>query len=89
MINYDRKRGGVKVHIDTGPRVRSRLTLTHATPADSGNYTCAAANTEPASTAVFVTEETITNYQSGQNCPWLSEEYSTKGELNSELAELR
>ncbi|XP_066946151.1 junctional adhesion molecule B-like [Macrobrachium rosenbergii] len=56
MINYDRERGGVNVHIDTGPRVRSRLTLTHATPADSGNYTCAAANTEPASITVYITE---------------------------------
>ncbi|KAK7083938.1 hypothetical protein SK128_012264 [Halocaridina rubra] len=56
MINYDRERGGVKVHIDTGPRVRSRLTLTYATPADSGNYTCSAANTEPASIVVYVTE---------------------------------
>ncbi|KAK7074701.1 hypothetical protein SK128_025778, partial [Halocaridina rubra] len=56
MINYDRERGGVKVHIDTGPRVRSRLSLTHATPADSGNYTCAAANTEPASITVYITE---------------------------------
>ncbi|XP_068228154.1 LOW QUALITY PROTEIN: junctional adhesion molecule B-like [Palaemon carinicauda] len=56
MINYDRERGGVNVHIDTGPKVMSRLTLTHATPADSGNYTCAAANTEPASITVYITE---------------------------------
>ncbi|XP_066958509.1 uncharacterized protein [Macrobrachium rosenbergii] len=55
MINYDRERGGVNVQIDTGPHVRSRLTVTRATPADSGNYTCAAANSKPAYTTVYIT----------------------------------
>ncbi|XP_068246082.1 immunoglobulin superfamily member 10-like isoform X3 [Palaemon carinicauda] len=55
MINYDRERGGVSVRIDTGPQVRSRLTVTRATPADSGNYTCAAANSQPAYTTVYIT----------------------------------
>ncbi|KAK7076567.1 hypothetical protein SK128_028154, partial [Halocaridina rubra] len=54
MINYDRERGGVNVRIDTGPQVRSRLTVARAIPDDSGNYTCAAANTQPASTTVYV-----------------------------------
>ncbi|XP_064111146.1 basement membrane-specific heparan sulfate proteoglycan core protein-like [Macrobrachium nipponense] len=55
MINYDRERGGVNVQIDTGPQVRSRLTVNRATPADSGNYTCAAANSKPAYTTVYIT----------------------------------
>ncbi|XP_071526927.1 opioid-binding protein/cell adhesion molecule homolog isoform X2 [Panulirus ornatus] len=56
MINYDRERGGVHVHIDTGPRVRSQLSVSNARPSDSGNYTCAAANTESASITVYITE---------------------------------
>ncbi|XP_053653259.2 opioid-binding protein/cell adhesion molecule homolog isoform X3 [Cherax quadricarinatus] len=56
MINYDRERGGVSVHIDTGPRVRSQLSVNNARTSDSGNYTCAAANTESASITVYITE---------------------------------
>ncbi|XP_069184334.1 cell surface A33 antigen isoform X3 [Procambarus clarkii] len=56
MINYDRERGGVNVHIDTGPRVRSQLSVSNARSSDSGNYTCAAANTESASITVYITE---------------------------------
>ena len=56
MINYDRERGGVNVQINTGPRVRSRLTVVDARPTDSGNYTCAAANTASASITVYITE---------------------------------
>lgn len=54
MINYDKDRS--TVHIDTGPRVRSRLTVNNARSSDSGNYTCAAANTDPASITVYITE---------------------------------
>ncbi|XP_063881256.1 hemicentin-2-like isoform X2 [Scylla paramamosain] len=57
MINYDRERGGVRVNIETGQNVRSHLSVTKATPADSGNYTCAAANTRAASITVYVTED--------------------------------
>ncbi|XP_076032096.1 uncharacterized protein LOC143019952 isoform X2 [Oratosquilla oratoria] len=56
MINYDTERGGVSVHIDSGPRVQSRLKITNARQSDSGNYTCAAANTESASITVYITE---------------------------------
>ncbi|XP_063888962.1 hemicentin-2-like isoform X2 [Scylla paramamosain] len=58
MINYDRERGGIKVRIETGDdsRVISHLTIVDAQPSDSGNYTCAAANTKLASIVVYVTE---------------------------------
>ena len=56
MINYDRRRGGVEVRVEAGPKVASRLRVNDARPQDSGNYTCAAANTEPASVFVYVTE---------------------------------
>ncbi|XP_042230265.1 hemicentin-2-like isoform X2 [Homarus americanus] len=56
MINYDRERGGVSVHIESGPRVKSLLSVSNARSSDSGNYTCAAANTKPASITVYITE---------------------------------
>ncbi|KAF2367288.1 Immunoglobulin-like domain [Trinorchestia longiramus] len=56
MINYDKQRGGISVTIDTEPEVRSRLTITNARPSDSGNYTCVAANTRPASINVYITQ---------------------------------
>ncbi|XP_063884653.1 hemicentin-2-like [Scylla paramamosain] len=57
MINYDRRRGGVEVRVEAGPKVASRLKVSGARPEDSGNYTCAAANTEAASVFVYVTED--------------------------------
>ncbi|XP_045121230.1 hemicentin-2-like isoform X2 [Portunus trituberculatus] len=56
MINYDRERGGVTVHIEAQPKVASLLRVRDARPEDSGNYTCAAANTESASVTVYITE---------------------------------
>ena len=56
MINYDRERGGVTVHIEAHPKVASLLRVRDARPEDSGNYTCAAANTESASVTVYITE---------------------------------
>ncbi|KAK3868334.1 hypothetical protein Pcinc_026264 [Petrolisthes cinctipes] len=56
MINYDRERGGVTVHMESEDRVRTKLTVSNATPADSGNYTCDAANTRAASITVYVTK---------------------------------
>jgi len=55
MINYDTERGGVTVSIEKLPQVKSELSVTNANIADSGNYTCEAANTEPASITVYIT----------------------------------
>ncbi|XP_053614507.1 hemicentin-2-like isoform X1 [Plodia interpunctella] len=56
MINYDATRGGITVETEPGARTQSRLTVRGATLKDSGNYTCSASNTEPASIHVFVSE---------------------------------
>ncbi len=39
--------------------VTSQLTIRHVTDLDSGNYTCAPSNAEPASTMVYVSEGNI------------------------------
>lgn len=56
MINYDTARGGVTVETEPGAKTQSRLTIREAHDSDSGNYTCSASNTEPASIFVFVSE---------------------------------
>ncbi|CAG9863235.1 unnamed protein product [Phyllotreta striolata] len=56
MINYDTARGGISVETVPGPKTQSRLTIRDTNDADSGNYTCSASNTEPASIYVFVSE---------------------------------
>lgn len=56
MINYDTARGGVTVDTEPGAKTQSRLTIREAHDTDSGNYTCSASNTEPASIFVFVSE---------------------------------
>ncbi|XP_068894770.1 protein CEPU-1 isoform X1 [Tenebrio molitor] len=56
MINYDTARGGISVETVPGARTQSRLTIRDTNDADSGNYTCSASNTEPASIYVFVSE---------------------------------
>ncbi|XP_043585021.1 hemicentin-1 isoform X2 [Bombus pyrosoma] len=56
MINYDTTRGSsVTVQTDSSS-TQSRLTIHHAVESDTGNYTCSASNTKPASIYVFVTE---------------------------------
>ncbi|XP_058798909.1 zwei Ig domain protein zig-8-like [Phymastichus coffea] len=55
MINYDTTRGGVTVQTEPG-LTQSRLTINNAIESDTGNYTCSASNTKPASIFVFVTE---------------------------------
>lgn len=57
MINYDTARGSVSVQTDPGP-TQSRLIIQQAVESDTGNYTCRASNTKPASIYVFVTEGT-------------------------------
>ncbi|XP_076052684.1 uncharacterized protein LOC143032116 [Oratosquilla oratoria] len=55
MLNYDTRRGGINVTTRPGPReTYSILTVSDAREADSGNYTCSAPNTRPASVSVFV-----------------------------------
>jgi hypothetical protein len=56
MINYDTSRGGITVETEPGLKTQSRLTIRDAHDTDSGNYTCSASNTEPASIYVFVSE---------------------------------
>jgi Immunoglobulin domain len=56
MINYDTARGGISVETEPGPKTHSRLIIRDAHETDSGNYTCSASNTEPASIYVFVSE---------------------------------
>jgi len=65
MINYDTTRGSVTVQTDPGP-TQSRLTIRQAVESDTGNYTCSASNTKPASIFVFVTE----GKYKGKNCSW-------------------
>lgn len=52
LINYS-SRGGISVVTDKLSRT-SRLVVTRAKPADSGNYTCAPANADPASVNVYI-----------------------------------
>ncbi|XP_050352288.1 zwei Ig domain protein zig-8-like [Nymphalis io] len=55
MINYDAARG-VTVATAPGARTQSALAIRSAAPAHSGNYSCRAANTEPAHIYVYVSE---------------------------------
>ncbi|CAH0696130.1 unnamed protein product [Spodoptera exigua] len=55
MINYDAARG-VTVLTEPGPKTQSALAIRSAGPQHSGNYTCCAANTEPAHIFVYVTQ---------------------------------
>ncbi|CAH0713030.1 unnamed protein product, partial [Brenthis ino] len=55
MINYDAARG-VSVATAPGARTQSALAIRAAAPAHSGNYSCRAANTEPAHIYVYVSE---------------------------------
>lgn len=55
MINYDAARG-VTVVTEPGPKTQSTLAIRAAGPQHSGNYTCCAANTEPAHIFVYVSE---------------------------------
>lgn len=62
MINYDNSRGGIVVNTENGGRSTSRLTINDVIDTDSGNYTCQAANAEPAYVYVFVSEGKLKNY---------------------------
>lgn len=57
MINYDDSRRDISIETTQGqPRTQSRLIIREPQIADSGNYTCSAPNTEPASIYVFVSK---------------------------------
>lgn len=60
MINYDDSRRDITIETSPGPRTQSRLIIREPQIADSGNYTCSASNTEPASIYVFVSKGTVT-----------------------------
>lgn len=62
MINYDNSRGGIVVNAENGGRSSSRLTIHDVIDTDSGNYTCQAANAEPAYVYVFVSEGKLKHF---------------------------
>uniref|UniRef100_A0A182F9U4 Ig-like domain-containing protein n=1 Tax=Anopheles albimanus TaxID=7167 RepID=A0A182F9U4_ANOAL len=57
MINYDDSRRDISIETTPGPRTQSRLIIREPQINDSGNYTCSASNTEPASIYVFVSKD--------------------------------
>ncbi|XP_055379716.1 zwei Ig domain protein zig-8 isoform X2 [Condylostylus longicornis] len=56
LINYYDSRRDITIETTPGPRTQSRLIIREPQIADSGNYTCSASNTEPASIYVFVSK---------------------------------
>lgn len=56
MINYDDSRRDISIDTIPGLRTQSRLIIREPQTTDSGNYTCSASNTEPASIYVFVSK---------------------------------
>ncbi|EDW49541.1 GM16524 [Drosophila sechellia] len=56
LINYVDSRRDITIETTPGPRTQSRLIIREPQVTDSGNYTCSASNTEPASIYVFVSK---------------------------------
>lgn len=53
VINYDLQRG-ISVHTEQLPKTLSRLLISNAQPADSGNYSCVPSNADQADITVHV-----------------------------------
>eukprot|EP00094_Tigriopus_californicus_P007788 TCALIF_07500-PA protein Name:"Similar to Ttn Titin (Mus musculus)" AED:0.12 eAED:0.12 QI:0/0.6/0.66/0.83/0.8/0.83/6/918/274 len=59
MVNYDQERG-ITVYTSHSPeKTQSRFNIQHASPSDSGNYTCKPSNAIPASIQVFVSKSRV------------------------------
>lgn len=69
MVNYDDNRRDVSIETIPGPRTQSRLNIKEPQISDSGNYTCRASNTEPASIYVYVSKGK-NNFTKTQSSHW-------------------
>ncbi|KAL5289391.1 hypothetical protein ACFFRR_009496 [Megaselia abdita] len=56
LINYYDSRRDISIETTPGARTQSRLIIREPQTTDSGNYTCSASNTEPASIYVYVSK---------------------------------
>ncbi len=55
IVDFESSRGGISLETEkTGTGTTSKLLVTKASPADSGNYTCMPSNANPASVVVHV-----------------------------------
>lgn len=78
LINYYDSRRDISIETTPGPRTQSRLIIREPQITDSGNYTCSASNTEPASIYVFVSK--------GENHRWAPAQLSWNLSIDSTTA---
>lgn len=72
MINYDDTRRDITIDTIPGLRTQSRLIIREPQISDSGNYSCSASNTEPASIYVFVSKGMYYNLKFFNNNRYVS-----------------